>query len=218
MLDRSFCAVSLTVIYIVRLLFLSDNGIMKVTLGDYSKTGPRCMLQQKDGLRAGRCFDGGSTSFQPGGETQVFPCMREWFQFVSFGDGLTAPVGSLFSTIPHHIVKQIGNLGHDQLPYMCLGVYERGNEDEIDWDDENYKVVREERRARHLNGEAAADGKYDDLTEWEGSEIITTQCTNIGGVIEWVFVPFIDEEDFSDEELATNATATPTVQENDEEL
>jgi hypothetical protein len=101
---------------------------------------------------------------------------------------------------------------------MCLGVYERGNEDELDWDDESYKAVQEERRARHLNREQSADGKYADLTEWEGSEIITTQCTNKGGVIEWVFVPFIDEDDNSDEELATNATAAPTVQENDEEL
>ena len=211
------CAVSHWFLFL--LLFLSDNGVMTLTLGEYSKTGPRCMLQQKDGLRAGRCFDGGTTSFQPGGETQVFPCMREWFQFVSFGDGHTAPVGSLFSTIPHHIVKQIRNLGHDQLPYMCLGVYERGNEDELDWDDENYKAVQEERRARHLiNRKESANGTYADLTEWEGSDIITTQCTNEGGVIEWVFVPFIDEDDTSDEELATNATAAPTVKENDAEL
>ena len=33
--------------------------------------------------------------------------------------------------------------------------------------------------------------------EWVEQEIITTQCTNAGAVIEWLFVPFIveDEED-----------------------
>ena len=195
-----------------------DKGIMKVTLGEYSKTGPRCMLQQRDGLRAGRCFDGGSSSFQPGGDTQVFPCMREWFQFVSFGDGRAAPVGSLFSTIPHHIVKQIHNLGHDQIPNMCLGVYERGSEDELDWDDENYEATREARRTSHLNLELSGDAAYADLTEWEGSQIITTQCTNTGGVIEWVFVPFIDEEDSGDEDPSANATAAQAKQEDDEEL
>lgn len=187
---------------------------MNVTLGEYSKTGPRCMLQQMDGLRAGRCFDGGSTSFQPGGETQVYPCLREWFQFVSFGDGRTVPVGSLFSTIPQHIVKQIHNLGHDQIPHMCLGVYERGYEDELDWDDEDYEVVQEERRAHRQT--SSAEEEYDDLADWEGSHIVTTQCTNKGGIIEWVFVPFIQEEGLDEEDSATNTTEAP--KNDDEEL
>ena len=59
---------------------------MNVTKGKYSVAGPRCMLKQMDGMRAGRCFDGQADSLQPGGETQVFPCWGEkWFQFVAFG-------------------------------------------------------------------------------------------------------------------------------------
>jgi len=190
---------------------------MAVTLGEYSKTGPRCMLQQMDGLRAGRCFDGGSTSFQPGGETQVYPCLREWFQFVSFGDGRSAPVGSLFSTIPQHIVKQIHNLGHEQISHMCLGVYERGSEDELDWDDKDYKMAKEERRAQRLASvEKEEEAEYDNLAEWDGSHIITTQCTNTGGVIEWVFVPFIQDEGLGEEDPASNTTEAPM--EDDEEL
>jgi hypothetical protein len=168
---------------------------MNVTLGSYSKTGPRCMLQQMDGMRAGRCFDGGATSFQPGGPTQVYPCIREWFQFVSFGDGQVAPKGSLYSTIPSHIVKQIRTLGHEQIPYMCLGVYERGNEDELDWDDTDYHAVMKERGTKRADSTLAMGEDWEPLSEWKEASIVTTQCTNAGAVIEWVFVPYISEED-----------------------
>jgi len=185
------------------------------------------MLQQMDGMRAGRCYDSGSTSFQPGGETQVYPCVREWFQFVSFGDGRIAPSGSLFSTIPRHIVNQIHNLGHEQIPYMCLGVSERGNEDELDWDDEDYKTMKEERATRsRAVTEAAEEEEWEALSEWQESSIITTQCTNTGAVIEWVFVPFIDDEEEGadeDEEGADTVeeradTDTADTKEDDEEL
>lgn len=166
------------------------------------------MLQQMDGARAGRCYDSGSASFQPGGETQVYPCVREWFQFVSFGNGHNhAPVGSLFSTIPKHIVNQINVLGHDQIPYMCLGVYDRDDLDELDWDDEEYENLKLERRrmtattlsvSQQNNNESKyvpqQIGVWESLSEWQDAAIITTQCTNTGAVIEWVFVPFIEEE------------------------
>jgi hypothetical protein len=183
---------------------------MNVTLGNYSATGPRCMLQQMDGMRAGRCFDGGSASLQPGGETQVYPCVREWFQFVSFGDGRVAPKGSLYSTIPSHIVKQIRNLGHDQVPYMCLGVYERGDEDELDWNDADYKKLREERAGVKLDFDPDSVLRYEVLSDWAAASIITTQCTNTGGVIEWVTVPFIEEED----EISIESSGEPTSVEN----
>jgi hypothetical protein len=166
---------------------------MNVTLGNYSVTGPRCMLQQMDGVRAGRCFDGGAMGLQPGGETQVYPCVREWFQFVSFGDGSVAPKGSLYSTIPSHIVKQIRNLGHAQIPYMCLGVYERGEEDEADWTDEDDKLNKTDQGPKVAN-QSGSPSVWAPLSEWIEASIITTQCSNVGAVIEWVFVPFIEEE------------------------
>jgi hypothetical protein len=151
------------------------------------------MLQQMDGVRAGRCFDGGAMGLQPGGETQVYPCVREWFQFVSFGDGHVAPKGSLYSTIPSHIVKQIRNLGHAQIPYMCLGVYDRGDEDETDWTDEDAKLNHTDQGPK-VSHQSGTQTVWSPLSEWVEASIITTQCSNVGAVIEWVFVPFIEED------------------------
>ena len=171
---------------------------MNVTLGKYSATGPRCMLQQVDGIRKGRCLDGGSTNFQPGGETQVFPCMREWYQFVSFGDGQIAPAGTLYSTVPSHIVKQIHAKGHPQIPYMCLGVFERGEYDEPNWDDEEETLRIETARLKNAsNSERNSTKDWTPLSEFKESRIVMTQCTNVGALIEWVFVPFILEEDLN---------------------
>ena len=177
--------------------YLRDSGTMNVTLGKYSATGPRCMLQQMDGIRAGRCLDGGSTTFQPGGETQIYPCMREWYQFLSFGDGHFAPVGSLYSTIPFHIVKQIHALGHEQIPYMCLGVFDRGDNDEMDWEDEAYEKLNSNATSNvpkpHVNHQAETSKELEPLSSFTGAGVVTTQCNNFGAVIEWVFVPFIEE-------------------------
>jgi hypothetical protein len=169
---------------------------MNVTLGIYSATGPRCMLQQVDGIRAGRCLDGGSSNFQPGGETQVFPCMREWYQFVSFGDGQVAPRGTLYSTVPLHIVKQILAQGHPQIPYMCLGVFGRGDLDEPNWDDEDETHLIESPQLRNsTSADSNATKEWPPLSEFKESRVVMTQCTNAGALVEWVFVPFILEDD-----------------------
>lgn len=144
------------------------------------------MLQQRDGLRAGRCWDGGPlTLLQPGGPTQVYPCVREWFQFVSFGDGRIAPKGALFSTIPSHIAKQIAQRGSGEMPFMCVGVHERGTDDELQWNGKAYVPAAQE-SVVHKTNDAP-------LSEFRGKPVITTQCSNVGAVIEWVFVPFIND-------------------------
>ena len=165
---------------------------MKATPGVYSPTGPRCQLKQMDGQRSGRCFDAESGKSQPGGRTQVFPCSDKWYQFVSFGDGIHAPVGSMFTKIPSHIVKQIINLGHDQIQFMCLGVFGRGAQDEDDWDAAIDEPLLNSTQQQSFG--AITAGEYAPLAEWLEQEIITTRCTNIGGVIEWQFVPFIVED------------------------
>jgi Core-2/I-Branching enzyme len=189
------------------------TGQMHVTAGNYSVTGPRCMLKQMDGVRAGRCFDGDTGYDQPGGETLIFPCVHRWGQFLSFGDGRLAPSGSMFYSIPQHIVNMIARLGHEQHPHMCLGVAGRSGDDEERWD--NYKEQDED-------GEAAATQnvtKVEDndpnstqsaiynasapLSHWQGEQIVSTRCTNIGAIVEWVFVPYIVEEEshhFEDDE------------------
>ena len=191
-----------------------DSGTMNVTLGKYSATGPRCMLQQMDGVRAGRCYDGGSTTLQPGGETQIYPCMREWYQFVSFGDGHFAPVGAMYSTVPFHIVKQIHALGHDHIPYMCLGVLERGDKDEMDWEDEAYEKsilnLTSHTSKPHIRHQEEPSEEFEPLSSFNGVGVVTTQCNNIGAVIEWVFVPFIHDDDEEKDETSAAANGSTT--------
>jgi hypothetical protein len=173
---------------------------MAVTKGNYSVTGPRCMLKQMDGMRAGRCFDGQSESMQPGGSSQVYPCWgQKWFQFLSFGDGERAVLGSLYNTIPSHSVTQIQKLGHSVIPYMCLGVYGRGDNDELDWDDEGYTTRKQDSGTGADNGESAHTD-VSSLSEWVGEGVVTTQCSNAHAVIEWVFVPYVVESQTEDED------------------
>jgi hypothetical protein len=120
----------------------------------------------------------------------VYPCVREWYQFLSFGNGQTAPNYSLYSTIPSHIVKQIHNLGHAQLAHLCLGVRGRGISDEVDWNDEKYEEMKDRNET-----DVTEQSDFPALSKWNNESIVTTQCSNVGGVIEWAFVPFIVEDD-----------------------
>lgn len=130
----------------------------------------------------------------------MYPCVQQWFQFVSFGDGVHAPVGSLYSIIPLHIVNQIKTLGHSQSPYMCFGVYGRGNQDEVDWSEEANDEDDEEEEEEQPDSIEILP-----LSNWNGERIVTTRCSNKDAVIEWVFVPFIVEE-------SNNETSTQAVQ------
>ncbi|GKY92373.1 hypothetical protein MPSEU_000208200 [Mayamaea pseudoterrestris] len=170
---------------------LSKQAIMNVTAGLYSATGPRCQLKQVDGQRSGRCFDAESGKSQPGGKTQVFPCTDKWYQFVAFGDGVRAPVGSMYTKVPSHIVKQINNLGKQQHQFLCLGVAGRGAQDEADWE----AIVDGAQTETVAASETNSSSELKPLSEWHEREVITTQCTNTGAVIEWLFVPFIVEEE-----------------------
>ena len=157
------------------------------------------MLKQMDGPREGRCLDTDSESLQPGGATRVYPCVGRWYQFLSIGDGRFAPPGSLYSRIPSHVVSQIHNLGHEQIPNMCLGVLGRGDRDEVDWNEEEEKqeeegAVHTTNSTKQARNESLGDGEWEPLTDWFEQEVITTQCTNEGAIIEWLFVPFIVEE------------------------
>jgi hypothetical protein len=106
----------------------------------------------------------------------------------------------MFTTVPSHIVRQIKNLGHDQHKYMCLGVLGRGDHDEVDWeadDDDSTYVNKIEEGDTSIDGEEDEDDDDDeleDLAEWVNEEVVTTQCTNTGAVIEWLFIPFIDDD------------------------
>lgn len=189
-----------------------------MTPGDYSSTGPRCKLTQMDGIREGRCLDAHSNDIEPGGAARVFPCVKRWPQFFSFGDGGLAPKGSMHTNVPQHIVDRIRESRPNEPPqenFLCLGVLNRGNKDE----DHLFDLVpaKEDEDGQGAEGEIIKE--YDDeefgpdgflkLDHFQDEEIVATQCSNIGAVVEWLFVPFIveDEEDpVADAKISTEET------------
>lgn len=214
--------------------------------GLINPTGPRCTIKQMDGLRTGRCLDGESFDPQPGGPVHVYPCSKRWHQFLSFGNGKDAPIGSLHTTVPLHTRRRIAETGREQEAYMCLGVPGRGELDEEDWlgrrEDYYYHESESEDGSGDENGSMVDEidqdnfsGDGDDFNEeeethsesedglrhlshWEGDQLIATRCSNVGAVIEWVLVPFIEEEDSTVVyEDGDNATEDGTAHDEDEE-
>lgn len=88
---------------------------------------------------------------------------------------------------------------------MCLGIAGRGNADEVDWDGENNS-----QRASRV--ESIGNDGWGNLSEWNGNGILSTQCTNAGAVIEWLFVPFIVEEDI-DEDVGEEGVSVAEIDE-----
>jgi hypothetical protein len=162
------------------------TGNLSVTQGNYSVTGPRCMLKQMDGVRAGRCFDGDTGDEYTGGETLVFPCVQRWGQFLSAGDDIHAPRGSLFFHIPAHVIRAIAKNGVQQHAYMCLTVGNVDNEGNVD---------------------PAEKKSQRPLSQWVEHPIISVPCTDNENIIEWVFVPYIVEQ-FEESSIATGNSGT----------
>jgi len=191
---------------------------MLMTPGVYSSIGPRCMLKQFSGIRAGRCVDGETERLQPGGSLHVFPCMKKWNQFLSVGNGSLAPRGSLHTTIPRHIVERIQSKGREQESHLCIGVIGRGDRDEEEWKEDISKLglkanVMDKNISKSRNGELAP------WSNWTGEPLVTTRCSNIGAIVEWVYVPFIVEGEDNialDFEVATPSSSEES--ENHKEL
>ena len=176
---------------------------MEMTPGSYIPTGPRCALTQADGIRQGRCLDAHSDGIEPGGKARVFPCVKRWPQFVSFGNGQFAPKGSMHINVPKHIVNRIrASRPHSppQEAHLCLGVLGRGDKDEehlyeIEGGDDGHDDGDDaEEKIQYTEEDYDEHGilKFDHYMD---DEIVATQCSNTGAVIEWIFVPFIEEEE-----------------------
>jgi hypothetical protein len=89
---------------------------------------------------------------------------------------------------------------------MCLGVAFRGDKDEEDWFGERQEYF-EEYDIEHRDpsqiepDEQKKEGeKYRSLVYWYGEHLMATRCSNEGAVIEWVVVPFIVEDDESQQD------------------
>lgn len=199
-----------------------------------------------DGLRSGRCIDGESFDPQPGGPVHVFPCQKRWHQYLSFGNGKEAPTGALHTNVPLHTRRRIAETGREQEPYMCLGVPGRGDLDEEDWLGHRARYVQGESESEdsedneqsmvdeidHDNfsvdgddeNEEDGDNEDDeplDLWHWEGEQLVATRCSNTDAIIEWVLVPFIEEENSTTEyekEGDEHSENSGTAQEEVEEL
>ena len=180
----------------------SDSGVVEVTPGPFMSTGPKCIIKMMDGVRAGRCLDGESLDNQPGGPANVFPCTKRWSQYISFGNGIDAPAGTIHTVVPLYTQMRINETGREQEPHMCLGVLRRGEKDEQDWFDkredffESYEDLDEELEELE---DISAEG-YPSLTYWLGQQLMMTRCSNEGAVVKWTLVPFIVEEDTVEED------------------
>mmetsp|Transcript_57420 Transcript_57420/g.66319 ORF Transcript_57420/g.66319 Transcript_57420/m.66319 type:complete len:778 (+) Transcript_57420:162-2495(+) len=202
-----------------------ESGEVKVHSGPFMPTGPKCNIKMMDGIRAGRCLDGESLDNQPGGPVHVYPCTKRWNQYLSFGNGMNVPSGSIHTVIPLYTQKRINETGREQEPYMCLGVAHRGNLDEEDWFGEREEFFESyEDLDIELEGIDEQDVEYESLLYWLGQRIMTTRCSNEGAVIKWTLVPFIVEEEHSGEEeksttdSSSENNADIVVESDDEEL
>ncbi len=184
--------------------YFSATGELEMIPGVYAKKGPSCGIKIGDGPRRGRCLDVQSEVTRPGGLLNVYPCTTKWYQLFSFGNGTIAPRGGIHASLPLHMARQQETKEKEVHQHLCLGVVGRGNANESawiaddeseDWDPWEYDDVD-----RYPNGRKT-------LQLWHGQQLQTTPCSNEGGVIEWLYVPFIVEK-YDNENETTEAMAT----------
>lgn len=170
--------------------------------GVYAEKGPSCGINIGDGPRKGRCLDVQSEVTRPGGLLNVYPCSTKWYQLFSFGNGTIAPRGGIHASLPLHMARQQETKEKEVHQHLCLGVVGRGNADESEWtaddESEDWDPWEYDDVERYPNGRKT-------LQLWSGQQLQTTPCSNEGGVIEWLYVPFIVEkyDNETTEEMAT---------------
>ena len=105
------------------LFYRYDTAEMESKRGKYNS--PHCMIKQLGGLRSGRCLDIQGDRVEPGGQMQVYPCLKKWHQIFGFGNEENAPNASIHASIPTHISRTINEKGKDQAPHLCIGKKKR---------------------------------------------------------------------------------------------
>lgn len=180
------------------------TGGLEMTPGDYSQTGPKCMLKIGDSIRKGRCLDVESDRTKPGAYLNIFPCEAKWNQLFSFGNGDAAPSGSVHVSPPPSMRKSSSS-GDNSSPHLCLGVQGRSDEDKEEWlrpeeDDDPDELWPWEGE----NATEYSDNGFKSLKYWDGIQLQTTPCSNEGAVIEFLYVPFIVEEYEGEGESSTD--------------
>lgn len=163
---------------------------MKMTPGLYTDGGPHCMIKQYNGERAGRCLDIEGERIESGGQIQVYPCHNKWHQMFGFGNGSLTPMGSVFNSIPTHLVHKRRNSGHNQESKTCLGVLRRDKRSSS-WS--GHLLDRDEFIPKHLKRYEKFE-MVPPLKLWKNKQILTVPCSDADAVIDFLFVPFIREE------------------------
>lgn len=176
-----------------------DTAEMNMTRGEVSPEGPHCMIKQLGGLRNGRCIDIATERVEPGGMLQVYPCMVKFHHMFSFGDGIVAPKGSIFASVPKHIVAALENKGKEQYPYLCIGAMGRSTTEYTPWkedeDRENYNTAD---YIPERASELIKNNRLPALRLWKDKQMVTIPCRDEDAVVKFVFVPFIIEDQNQD--------------------
>jgi hypothetical protein len=191
-----------------------ETAEMVSTRGMYSQTGPHCMIKQLGGARNGRCIDIEGERVEPGGQIQVFPCFTKWHQMFTFGDGKVARNASIFGSVPMHIINALKYKGKDQAPYLCFGVVGRSKIEYTPWaeDGDKEQLDTVDFVPKILEKIARQGDRVLPVRLWKGKQLVTVPCSNDDAIIEFVFVPFIvEDEDPTTEEIDSLTTIEPTV-------
>eukprot|EP00985_Skeletonema_marinoi_P008121 scaffold3619_cov97-Skeletonema_marinoi.AAC.6 len=184
------------------------TGELEMTPGEYTQTGPKCMLKIGDSIRKGRCLDVESDRTKPGAYLNIFPCEAKWHQLFSFGNGDVVPSGGIHVSPPKHLSSK------KSTAHLCLGVQGRSSEDKEEWlrpehDDDPDDLWPWEQD----NATEYYDNGFLSLKYWDGLQLQTTPCSNEGAVVEFLYVPFIVEEYDNDEGESTDNKSDAAVEE-----
>lgn len=135
---------------------------------------------------------------------QVYPCMNKWHQMFGFGDESVAREGSIHSSIPRNVLNTILHKGKEQAPHLCFGASRRGGKEYGSWEEDKDKADLNANDFVPMMSELEPylnEGKVPPLDLWKDKFLVTVPCSDIDAVVEFVFVPFIQEEkDEEDEE------------------
>lgn len=162
------------------------TGSMHVSRSNHSVSGPRCVM--KSIAKTSHCLSGiceGSNK-NIAEEVRLVNCTRLWNQLLSFGDGFSAPVGSLFITVPHYLVDRMNLDGLMHHKYLCLGITEPSARLK------EQPTVPNGNSLNRKESSPAANLSWSESGSWAtvNHKISLTPCTNESSALEWIFVRF----------------------------
>ena len=102
--------------------------------------------------------------------------------------------------------------GYEQESFLCVGVLGQGDCNKKAW----AKDLAKHGLTAHVDNEVSASiDTLMTLPPWSnlnGVQFVTTRCSNIGAIVEWVYVPFIVENKNEEVESQENIEETMKVE------